>query len=135
MRWHHMENTLGVRRMLTSLAWSVASLGAVGLWLSLVNGNEVATVLGAATVVMTAILVIVWHSRARAARRFHAAVNAYAEREIDRERRRTGPPRARDFCTPWNDRGPDAGRRRGVAGAIDPVGPGVADWALAEDLD
>jgi hypothetical protein len=99
MRWHHMENSWGVRRMLTSLAWLVASLGALGLWLSLANGNEVATVLGAATLVLTAILAIVCHSRARAARRFHAAVNAYAEREIDREQRRPGPPRARDFCT------------------------------------
>jgi hypothetical protein len=34
---------------------------------------------------LTAILGIVWHCRARATRRFHAAMDAYAEREIDRD--------------------------------------------------
>jgi hypothetical protein len=99
-----MENRWIDRRLLTSLVWSVAFLGALGLWFWLMNGNEVATVLGAAALILTAILVIVWHSRVRAARRLHAALNAYAEREIDRERRRNGPPRARDVSTRWNAR-------------------------------
>jgi hypothetical protein len=51
------------------------------------------TILGvaAAVFVLTAILGIVWLSRARAARRFNAAMEAYAEREIDRQRRWNGP--------------------------------------------
>jgi hypothetical protein len=48
---------------------------------------ETALGIAAAALVLTAILGIVWHSRARAARRFSAAMEAYAEREIDRERR------------------------------------------------
>src|SRR5262249_49799984 len=52
-----------------------------------------------AALVFTAILAIVWLSRARAARRFNAALDAYAEREIDRERRRNGPHRVRGAST------------------------------------
>jgi hypothetical protein len=40
---------------------------------------------------LTATLGTVWLSRARAARRFNAIVDAYAEREIDRERQRNRP--------------------------------------------
>jgi hypothetical protein len=52
-----------------------------------------AVLLGAAALVGSAILGIVQISRARAAKRFNAAVDAYAEREIDRERRRNGRER------------------------------------------
>jgi hypothetical protein len=51
--------------------------------------------MGATAVALTAILGIVWLSRVRAARRFNAALDAYAEREIERERRRNGPQRVR----------------------------------------
>ena len=52
---------------------------------------ETVLVAGAAALVLAAILGIFWLLRARAARRFNAAVDAYAEREIDRERRTKGP--------------------------------------------
>jgi hypothetical protein len=49
--------------------------------------------IAAAAVVLTAILGIVRLSRARAARRLNDAMDAYAEREIDRERRWNTPRR------------------------------------------
>jgi len=55
--------------------------------------------IAAAAVVLTAILGIVRLSRARAARRLNDAMDAYAEREIDRERRRKRPPRVRGVST------------------------------------
>jgi hypothetical protein len=82
-----MENNWIGRRTPTSLVWPAALLGAVGLWFWLAHGGSVAVLPGAAALVLAAILGIVWLSRARAARRFNAAVDAYAEREIDRERR------------------------------------------------
>jgi hypothetical protein len=60
---------------------------------------ETVLLVGAAALVWTAILGIVWFSRARAARRVNAALDAYAEREIDRERRRDGPQRVRGVPT------------------------------------
>jgi hypothetical protein len=80
--------------MPTSLVWLVTLPGAVGLWFCLINGNEVKGLLGVAALLFTATLGTVWLSRARAARRFNAVVDAYAEREIDRERRRRRPPPA-----------------------------------------
>jgi hypothetical protein len=44
----------------------------------------------AAALAFLALLSTVWLSRARAARRFNAALDFYADREIDRERRRNG---------------------------------------------
>jgi hypothetical protein len=82
-----MENNWIGRRTPTSLVWPAALLGAVGLWFWLAHRGSVAVLPGAAALVLTAILGIVWLSRARAARRFNAAVDAYAEREIDRGRR------------------------------------------------
>jgi hypothetical protein len=78
--------------------------------------HGVAMFLGAAAFVVTAMLGTVWLSRARASRRFNTAVNAYAEREIDRERCRNGPPRAPDASTA-NDlhrvaESPEVGRDR-----------------------
>jgi hypothetical protein len=69
------------------------------LWFWLAQGDGAAVLLGAALLVFTAILGIVWRSRARSARRFHAALDAYAEREIDRTRRRNGPQRVRGGST------------------------------------
>ncbi len=54
------------------------------------ENNGVAVLLGVVACVLSAMLGIVWLSRARAARRFLAAVDAHAEREIDRERRSKG---------------------------------------------
>ena len=82
-----MDNTWIGRLATPSLIWLVALLGAAGLWFWLRPEHSVAEMLGAAGLVLTAILGIVWLSRARAARRFNAALDAYAEREIDRERR------------------------------------------------
>jgi hypothetical protein len=62
-------------------------LGTVEPWLGLTQGDGVAVLLGGAALGVTAIIGIAWVASARAARRFNAAVNAHAEREIDRERR------------------------------------------------
>jgi hypothetical protein len=94
-----MENNRIGRRTPSSLLWPVTFLGAVGLWFWLAHGDGVAVLLGAAALVLTAILGIVWLSRARAARRLNAALDAYAEREINRERRRHGPQRVRGVST------------------------------------
>jgi hypothetical protein len=92
-----MQNNWTGRRMPTFLLWSVPLLGAAELWFWLAYEHGVAVLPGAAALGMTAILGIVWLSRARAARRFNAVVDAYAEREIDRERRREEPQRVRGF--------------------------------------
>ena len=68
----------------------VTLLRAVDLWVWLAQGDGVAALPGAAAFIFTAILGISWLSRVRAARRLHAALDAYAERELDRERRRIG---------------------------------------------
>jgi hypothetical protein len=57
------------------------------------ENNIVAVLLSAVALLLTAILGIAWVWRVRAARRFMAAVDAHAKREMDRERRRNGPPR------------------------------------------
>jgi hypothetical protein len=78
-----MNNWIG--RALTSLAWSGAALGvlgAVGLALWLAAGAAPAGV-----AVGSLGLGAVWLSRARAARRRNAALDAYAEREIAWARR------------------------------------------------
>jgi hypothetical protein len=86
-----MENNGRGRRTPTSLIWPVLFLGAGGLWLWLAQDDDVAVVLGATALAVTAVLGIVWLFQVRAARRFIAVVEAYAEQEIDRERRRNGP--------------------------------------------
>jgi hypothetical protein len=95
-----MENNRIGRRMATSLVWPVTFLGAAGLWVWLARGEGVAVLLGAPALALTAVLGMVWRSRIRAARRFHAAVEAHAEREIDRERRRSALRRALAAPTP-----------------------------------
>ena len=93
-----ISNWIG-RWMPTSLIWIVALLGAVRLWFWLTNGNDVPGLLAAAALLLTAILGAVGLARALAVRRFNAALDAYAEREIDRERRRTRSPRVRGIST------------------------------------
>ena len=87
------------RWMLTSLVWIVALFGTVELWYWLTNGNDVQGLLGAAALLLTATLGTVGLSRGRAARRFNAAMDAYAEREIGREWWRKRPPRVRGVST------------------------------------
>jgi hypothetical protein len=60
--------------------------GASGLWLGLAQGG-VQVALAATVLALTAVLGAVWLVRDRAARRLNAAADAYAEREIARERR------------------------------------------------
>jgi hypothetical protein len=93
-----MENNWIGRRKPTSLVWPATLLGAVGLCFWLAHGAGV-PVLPAAALVSTVILGAAWLSRARAARRLNAAVDAYAAREIARERRRPAPRNARGFST------------------------------------
>jgi hypothetical protein len=81
------------------LVWPITLLTALGIWLWAAHTDKLAVLVGAGALVCTAILGIVWLSRVRAARRFSAVMDAYAEREIDRERRRDGPPRARGVPT------------------------------------
>jgi hypothetical protein len=82
-----------------ALVWIVALLGAVRLWFWLTNGNDVPGLLAAAALLLTAALGAVGLARALAVRRFNAALDAFAEREIDRERQRKGPPRIRGVAT------------------------------------
>jgi hypothetical protein len=88
-----MKNSRISGRTPTPLIWPVTLLGAVGLWLWLGHSDGVAGLLGVAALVLTVIIGIVLLSRARAARRFNAAVDTYAQREIDRERRWKEPQR------------------------------------------
>jgi hypothetical protein len=76
------------RRKSTFLVWSVTLLGVAGIGSWLLHRDEVAVPLGAAALVLTAVLGALWLFRARTVRRYYAAVDAYAEREIDRARRR-----------------------------------------------
>jgi hypothetical protein len=57
------------------------------------ENNVVAVLLSTVAFLLAAIPGIVWVSHIRAARRFAAAVDAYAKREMERERRRNGPRR------------------------------------------
>jgi hypothetical protein len=91
MRCHHVESNWVTRRPLTSLVASVLLIGAGGLWLWLACGAGGAALPGAAALSVAALVGVVWGSRARATRRFNAAVDAYAQREINRERRRGKP--------------------------------------------
>src|SRR5262245_9539649 len=85
------------RSQLPFLISSVASWAAVpliatsiaGLWLLLAEDSGWLFVLLAAPLALTAVLGLLrQHARFRAAGRFRAALDAYAEREISRERRR-----------------------------------------------
>jgi hypothetical protein len=70
------------------------------LWLRPAAGGVWPALLPAAFLALTAVLGIVWLTRVRAARRWNAAVDAYAEREIARAQRRQTPKRGRSVSTP-----------------------------------
>jgi len=93
-----INNWIG-RWMPAFLVGFVTLLGAVEIWFWVTNGNDEQGMLGAAALILTATLGTVGLSRARAARRFNAILDAYTEREIDRERRRKRPPRVRGVST------------------------------------
>jgi hypothetical protein len=89
----------------TSLRWSAASgfaamlvmgvLGVLGwFWFRPVAGPDWQGALASAAVALAVLLVIVWRSRARAARRWQAALAIYAEREIAKAQRGRTPPAA-----------------------------------------
>jgi hypothetical protein len=67
------------------LAALVGFGGASGLWLALAQ-EGVQALSAAAVLAVTMIFGTVWLSRDRAARRLHAAMEAYAERELGRAR-------------------------------------------------
>ncbi len=84
-----MKNTRIGRRAPRSWLGPVAFLaaaGAVGLWLWLARGDGPA-LLAAEALAIALPLLALWWWRGRAARRWSAAVNAYAEREMAHTRR------------------------------------------------
>ena len=103
-----MKNNWTSRRYPFSLIAPVAAGAAAvlaaavllgGLWLRPADGSAWPALLTAAALAAAAVLGVVWLSRARAARRFHAALNAYAEREIARNRRGNARRKARTSST------------------------------------
>jgi hypothetical protein len=73
----------------------LAAAGAAGLWLWLTHGASVPLRLGLGLLALTAAVALVWIYRARrAARRFWAALDAYAEKEMARAERRPRVPTA-----------------------------------------
>jgi hypothetical protein len=69
--------------------WPAALLGvggAVGLWLWPTQGSAVRALPATAVFALTVVLGVLWQYRTRAARRWSAAVDAYAERELARAR-------------------------------------------------
>jgi hypothetical protein len=78
------------------LVWPAVFLGAAvatGLWLWLAQGERVQVLLACAA--LAAALTVVGLLRARAARRLHAALDAYADREIVQARLKHTPGRER----------------------------------------
>jgi hypothetical protein len=78
-----MERNLIGRGKPRFLVWAALLLGAVGacLWLWLAQGDSI-QVLASAFLMATALLGMVGQSRAHAARRWQAALDAYAEHEL-----------------------------------------------------
>jgi hypothetical protein len=82
-------------------AVAVLGAGVAGeLWLRPAEGGSWQALLPAAILALTAVLGIVWLARARAARRWNAAVDAYAEREIARSLRKHAAKRGRSVSAP-----------------------------------
>jgi hypothetical protein len=72
---------------------AVLPLAAIGgPWFRPVDGGDWQALLATAVVALITLLGIVWLSRARSTRRWKAVLNAYAAREIARDRRRKAPP-------------------------------------------
>jgi hypothetical protein len=86
-----VENNWIDRRTPTFLISSATCLGAVRLCLWLAHSDSVAMLLVGPALLLTGSFGLVWLSRARTARRFAAAWDAYAERETDWERCRNQP--------------------------------------------
>jgi predicted membrane metal-binding protein len=92
--WH---KSISFRQPL-SLVWPLvllATAALAGLWLWLAGNNSVQVLLASALLAVTVTLGIVWQSRARAARRLQAVVDAYAERQIAGTSRGNAPKRTR----------------------------------------
>jgi lysophospholipase L1-like esterase len=82
-------------------AVAVLGAGIAGeVWLRPAEGGNWQALLPAALLALAAVLGIVWLARARAARRWNAAVDAYAEREIARSRRKHAAKGGRSVTTP-----------------------------------
>jgi hypothetical protein len=92
-----MEKRLTNGRKVASLVWPAVLLVAgvaAGLWLAL--GQCGAQVVPAVVVLaVSALLGVVWLVRYRATRRLHAALDAYAEMDLARARRRKALRRLR----------------------------------------
>jgi hypothetical protein len=69
------------------------SVGAiVGPWVGPAGSRGWHTLVAAAVVALIAVVQVVWLYRARSTRRWRAALEVYAEREIARDRRGKAPP-------------------------------------------
>ena len=64
------SNWLG--RTPTSLVWPATALVAIGVWLWREQGPGPAVLVGAATLILVALVRFIWLSRVRAARRFRS---------------------------------------------------------------
>ncbi len=69
--------------------------GAVSVWAWLADSISAQVMVAAAVLILAAVFGILWQSRARAARRLRAALDAFAEREMARARRRNPPKTTR----------------------------------------
>jgi hypothetical protein len=95
-----MDNNRTGRRRTMFLIWLAACGIAAVLVAGIIRGLPLGPALGrswlalppAAVLALTSVLGIVWQSRARGTRRWRAALDGYAEREIARDRRREGAP-------------------------------------------
>jgi hypothetical protein len=69
--------------------------GAAGLWLWRAPGSGLQVLAAAGALALAAVVGMVWETRARAARRWNAALDAYAAQEIVRASRRQRGARGR----------------------------------------
>src|SRR5262249_15021655 len=85
----------------SAASWAAALLIAAsigGLWLLLAGHSFWEFFLLAAPLALVAVVgILLQHSRSRAARQFRATLDAYAEREMARARRRDVPRRVQTF--------------------------------------
>jgi len=115
------NNTRG--RTSTSLPWPAMLLAGVGLWYWLAPGSSVGAWWSGGTLVQALLLTIYWFWCARATRRFHAAMDTYANREIERARRLNAPRKSRPVSVayrleePNGPKGPVQGYNRSHAHA------------------
>jgi hypothetical protein len=114
-----MDNHRTARRMPTASLrpaafWAAILIGAaaVGLWLRPADGPGWQAPLEAEGLALTVALGLAWRSRARSARRWQAALDAYAQREIARTRRTPAPPGLPTGSTPGRLRHGAKGRTR-----------------------